>query len=195
MRAACLALLLALAASPTPDAQDAGDPEAVVEAYVDAFEAGDFEGAAELMDPEELRQFVDLLGPLMELSGAPDDAGPVPERAPEAFAWFLETMGGMAPGMTDAMQTADADILGSVAEGDSLVHVVMRTRASVMGIDAEQVSITTTRLREGRWVVALSGDLQTFAQAMGQFGDMFPEDPDGGEGDGMEASPDEDGGP
>ena len=194
MRAAGLALLLALAAAPDAHAQDAAGAEAAVEAYIAAFNDGDFEGAAELMDPVELEQFVALLGPLMELSGAPDNAGPVPQSAPGAFAWFLETMGGMAPGMTDAMQTADADILGSVAEGDSLVHVVMRTRASVMGIDAEQVSITSARRRDGRWVVALSGDLQTFAQTMEQFGDVFSEDPDDDD-DGTMGPPDTDGGP
>ena len=177
MRAALavvFAVALAASAATPPAAQPAGqaEAEAAVRAYTAAVAEGDFEAAAERMDPAELAQFVDLLEPLVALSGAPADAGPVPERAPAAFAWFLETMGGMAPGLTEAMQTTRAEVLGSVAEGDSLVHVVLRTRASVMGLDAEQVSTTTARRRDGRWVVALSGDLRTFSQAMGLFGEI-----------------------
>ena len=172
--AAVFAVALAACAATSPAAQPNGqaEAEAAVRAYTAAFAEGNFEAAAERIDPVELAQFVGLLEPLMALSGAPADAGPVPERAPAAFAWFLETMGGMTPGLTDAMQTTRADVLGSVAEGDSLVHVVVRTRARVMGLDTEGVSTTTARRRDGRWVVALSGDLRTFSQAVGLFGEI-----------------------
>lgn len=192
---ALAALVLTLAACrttrPAGPSPDAAAAQAVVLAYVGAFDAGDFRAAAELMDPVELEQFVGLIGPLMEMQGAPDDAGTPPDDAPGAFAWLMETLGGAVPGLAEGLASAEADLIGSVAEGDSLIHVVMRTRASVMGLDAEQVSITTTRRRGDRWAVALSGDLNTFAQAMRRFGDRdmgedpFEEDEDPGmDGDG-----------
>ena len=184
--AAALALALALAAcaaTPPPSASpDEAAAELVVGAYVDAFNRGDFRGAAALMDPDELEQFVDLVGMMMALPDAPTDAGAVPTDGPDAFVWFLGTMDRLAPGMTDAMRSAEGDVIGSVAEGDSLVHVVLRTRASVMGIDAETVSTTTTRRRDGRWTVALSGDLGTLAQTIRRMVPVPEADPldDGG---------------
>lgn len=190
---ACLTAVLALAlaacgtVAPSADAPspEAAEAQAVVRAYIDAFNAGDVRGAAELMDPVQLAQFVDLMGTMMALDGAPADAGPVPEDDPAAFAWFLDTMSGTAPGLADAMQNADAEILGAVAEGDSLIHVVMRTSTRALGLDMKKVSTTTTRRRDGRWTVALSGDLDTFAQAMRQVGGPFPMEMEDVVGDGV----------
>ena len=165
MRLPALALLLALAGPAL--AQDAATPgaggaEALVGDYVRAFVGGDYVAAARLLDPAELAEFVDLMGALSALdeTGAFDldpDATP-----PEAFAEFLGAITGAVPEMGEAMETLRADVVGSVGEGDSLRHVVVRSRFEMMGTETGAVQLTTARWTGGRWVVTFDAKMRQF---------------------------------
>ena len=162
MRALALAAVLAapLLAAPAL-AQDAATPgapgaEAVVGAYTEAFAAGDHVAAARLLDPVELAEFVDLIAVL-------DGAEPDPDREPaEAFADFLAQLTGAEPRMGEAMETLRATVLGSVAEGDSLRHVVVRSRMEMAGVEAGGVQATTARWDGDRWVVTFDARMRQF---------------------------------
>lgn len=167
MRAALLALAC-LAASAS--AQDAATPgaagaEAVVGAYVEAFATGDFSTAAGALDPVELGEFVGLLGLLSETDDAPfpvdTTAAPV-----EAFAGFLEAIVGLAPEMGDAFDSLQATVLGSVAEGDSLRHVVVRSEVRLFDATVSTVEATTARWTGTRWVVTFDAKMQQFRQML-----------------------------
>ena len=165
MRRPALAVLLALAGPAA--AQDAATPgpggaEAVVADYVAAFGAGDYVGAAELLDPDELAEFVGLMGALsaLEETGAFDldpDATP-----PEAFAEFLEAIAGAVPEMGGVMGTLRADVVGSVAEGDSLRHVVVRSRFERMGAEMGGAQLTTARWTGSEWVITFDARMRQF---------------------------------
>ena len=171
-RLPALALLLALAGPAF--AQDATTPgaggaEALVGDYVRAFAGGDYVAAARLLDPGELAEFVELMGALSALdeTGAFDldpDATP-----PEAFAEFLGAVTGAVPEMGEAMETLRADVVGSVAEvadpargGDSLRHVVVRSRFEMMGAETDAVQLTTARWTGSRWVVTFDAKMRQF---------------------------------
>ena len=171
-RLPALALLLVLAGPAL--AQDATTPgaggaEALVGDYVRAFAGGDYVEAARLLDPAELAEFVDLMGALSALdeTGAFDldpDATP-----PEAFAEFLGAITGAVPEMGEAMETLRADVVGSVAEvvdpargGDSLRHVVVRSRFEMMGAETDAVQLTTARWTGDRWVVTFDAKMRQF---------------------------------
>lgn len=159
------ALLLALAAPAA--AQDAATPgaggaEAVVLDYAQAFGAGDYVAAARLLDPDELAEFMDLMGALsaLDATGAFDvdpDATP-----PEAFAEFLEAITGAEPLMGEALDSMRGHVVGSVAEGDSLRHVVLRSRFEMAGAEVDAPQLTTARWTGDRWVVTFDARMQQF---------------------------------
>lgn len=164
MRLPALALLLLAGPAAAQDAATAGPggAEAVVADYVEAFAAGDHVGAARLLDPDELAEFVDLMSALSALdeTGAFDldpDATP-----PEAFAEFLEAIAGAVPEMGGAMETLRADVVGSVAEGDTLRHVVVRSRFEMMGAEMGGAQLTTARWTGSRWVVTFDARMRQF---------------------------------
>lgn len=195
-----LPALLVLALAGPAVAQDAAPPgaatpgpggaEAVVTDYVEAFAARDYVGAAELLDPDELAEFVSIMTSLSELdeSGAFDlDPSATP---PEAFAEFLEAIAGAVPEMGGAMETLRADVVGSVAEGDSLRHVVVRSRFEMMGAEMGGPQLTTARWTAARWVVAFDARMRQFKAgleaALAAQGGADDDDPtvDDGDGDG-----------
>lgn len=158
-----LAALACLLAAPA-EAQDAGPggAEAVVLDYARAFAAHDYVAAARLIDPDELAAFMGLLADLAALdeTGAFDvdpDAAP-----PEAFAEFLAAIAGAEPLVDEALESARATVVGSVPEGDSLRHVVVRSRFEMMGTETSGVEVTTVRRTDDGWAVTFDARLRQF---------------------------------
>lgn len=156
-----LALLLLAAPLAAQDAA-APDAEAAVAAYVEAFAAADYVAAARLLDPDELAEFMGLMARLSEVGGeglfdVDPDAAP-----PEAFAAFLERVMGAEPLMGEALETIRADVVGSVAEGDTLRHVVVRSRFEVGGAEMGGTQLVTARWTGDRWAVTFDARMQQF---------------------------------
>ena len=172
MRAACLALLAVLAATPLA-AQDTAPAVDAARAYMDAFAAEDWRAAAERVDRDDLAQlqpFVALIGGIA--LDDPDFQGAEPPSDPvDAFAWFMDVMTDELPMLGDMMGTAQGRVLGAVAETDSLVHVVQRSTVDMMGAEVSQVDVVSVRLSpDGAWRVALGGQLDAFSQMSGMLG-------------------------
>jgi hypothetical protein len=157
-----LALLALLAAPASAAAQDPTTPgaagaEATVRAYAEAFVTGEHAAAAELLDPKELAEFVDLMGDL-------DDSGAFRVKPgtsdAQAFAGLLEMMSGAEPLVGGALESLTTTVIGSVPEGDSLRHVVVRSRFEMMGAGLDGVEVTTARWTGDQWVITFDAKMR-----------------------------------
>ena len=187
MRRALAALLL-LSAAPlaaqnaaTPEA---GGAEAVVAEYVRAFATRDYAEAAGHLDPDELAEFAGLLVTLTHQ--AAEDGGPglfsIDPDAPPAdvFADFLASTTRAEPLMDEALESLRASVVGSVAEGDSLRHVVVRSQFDLAGAPTGGVQLTTARWTGSRWVVTFDARMKQFKAQL----DALANGPQEGGGDG-----------
>ncbi len=169
MRLALLAgCLLAVAPCSAQTATTPGAPgaEAVVGAYVDAFAAGQHVKAAGHLDPAELAAFTSLLDRMGKQAGTPlVDVAPGADPA-QVFAAFLRQITGAEPLMGEAFETMRAQVLGSVAEGDSLRHVVVRSAFEMDGVPTGGVQATTARWTGTRWVVTFDERMRQFQRTL-----------------------------
>ena len=72
------------------------------------------------------------------------------------------------PQLKQAMSSAEIDVLGELPEGDTLVHVVVRTSAQALGVGMSEVSVLTTKKHEGAYRVMLSGQIEGLITAIAQ---------------------------
>ena len=123
-----------------------GGAEALVADYVRAFATRDYVAAAGALDPEELAEFAGLLAVLSNQMGGAGTFEVDPDAPPaEVLASFLTSTTQAEPLMGEAMESLRADVVGSVAEGDSLRHVVVRSRFDLAGAPSGGVQLTTAR--------------------------------------------------
>ncbi|TXH67303.1 MAG: hypothetical protein E6Q88_10805 [Lysobacteraceae bacterium] len=151
--------------------KDASPEQVAGEAYA-RMQAGQWEQAAELFDPAALRQFREMMAPLMEAGGG--EAMATMLLGEEATADVVKAMSDaefLGRFMRTVMQRSGAklerqDILGGVAEGQDRIHLVTRTTASAMGIGMTQLEVVTVHQTSQGWRLALSGKLDGMAQAL-----------------------------
>lgn len=173
----CLALvLMAASAQAQPDLTTPGPEgaEAAVQAYIDAFSTGDWEAAGRAIDPDELMVMSELVG----FIAAMDTTGQVIDAAEESdhvllFARFMESMMDAEAMFGDVLSSTRVTLLGSVAEGDSLVHVVGRTTSQMFDTEISGVEVTSARWLGDRWAVLLNAQMRGVTEAIRQMGEMF----------------------
>lgn len=149
-------------------------PEAMVEAMSRAMAAGDWTAAAASFDPQALKDFRALLMPVLERLPADQAeamAASVFSRQSvarlrngsdaEFFAAFMAGMMAMGGGRLEASQ-----VIGSVAEGSDLRHVVVRNRASASGLSMTKMEVVSVRRTPEGWRVLLKGEMKGLAEAM-----------------------------
>lgn len=172
----CCALLLAASTQAQPDLTTPGieGAEAAVRAYIDAFSGGDWEAAGRVIDPNELEVMSELVGFLavMDTTGQMLRGGDDTDNV-LLFAHFMETLMGEESMFGDMVSSIQVMLLGSVADGDSLVHVVGRSTTRMFDSDISNVEVTTARWLGDRWAVLLNAQLRGMTQAMQQMGEMF----------------------
>ena len=164
MRARLPLLALALAAVPAA-AQSATTPgapgaEAAVEAYVAAFAAGDLEAAFAKTDPVQAAEFADLMS---SLTGGEKPSG---ESPPKTLARMFEGVLGASSEVGEALGTLDAGVVGTVLEGDSLAHVVVRSSFSLFGGPLDGVQVTTARWDGRRWWITFGPELAAMRRGL-----------------------------
>ena len=171
------ALLLALFV-PSARAQAVADsPEAVAEAMYARMQAGDMRGVAALFDPAALKEFRGMMAPVVELLADQD----APAEA------FEPLLGKVAPGQLKSASDADffatmlggiigrsgarlesQQVIGSVAEGADLRHVLTRNTTSAMGMTFTKMEVVSLHRVDGAWRVLLNGDIKGMAEVMGR---------------------------
>jgi hypothetical protein len=167
----------ALAQAAAPPAAES--PESVVQRYTAAMKAGDYQKTAELMHPEALEKFRNLLLPLLDVPQGADkeqsalplfrgakDVAAVKKLSPTEF--FASFMGGLIdsePLLKDALGSAGMTPIGSVPEGDVL-HVVCRTSVAVQGVSLSKLEVVSVKRSAGNWRILLSGELEGMAELL-----------------------------
>jgi len=183
MRRLVLCCVLVLGASSAQAQADLTTPgpegaEAAVRAYTSAFATADWEAAGRVIDPAELDVMSDLVAFIVEMDTTDATADLLSDDPDNVriFARFMDTMIGMEPMMADAFASMQFEILGSVAEGDSLVHVVGRSTTEMFGAEIDNVEVTSVRWIGDRWAVKLDEQMRGMTQAMSQFSEMMMDD-------------------
>ncbi|MFZ5638952.1 MAG: hypothetical protein ACOY82_20475 [Pseudomonadota bacterium] len=171
--------LSASAAALTPDMT----PEAVAtEAYA-RMRAGDWAAAAEAFDPEALRGFRGMFQPLLDGKGGDGLAAAffgtgrttaevAKMNDAEFFAGFIRSVAG---GMGGMVSLGEQRVLGGVPEGDNRTHLVVRAHAEAMGLRITQMEVVTLNRTPQGWRLAMSGEMEGFAQMMQKMMNAGPE--------------------
>lgn len=165
-RTLALAALAVLAAG-APHAQSAAGAEAAAQAYADAVAAQDWAAAAALTDSTDLARLADLFDVIAAFAeGEEDPLGLDEVESPQdAFVALMEFVS-QQPMMGDVFGSISVTLLGSVAESDTLVHVLARTQSQMFGSDVSGIEVTTARWDGTRWVVKLKEEMEGMITAM-----------------------------
>lgn len=183
-------VLPALAAELTPETP----PEEVAREAYARMQAADWVAAAETFDPAALKRFRELLMPVLDAVDAAGKGQTAKGHAGAGQAavdpngllmlWVL-----FAPAksieeiraltdrevfariMSNTMSLASArlegqQVIGSVAEGADMVHVVTRNVAKVETMSMTKVEAITLRRTDQGWRLALTGDLEGLAETL-----------------------------
>ena len=177
-----LSLTLLLSCSGGGNTTGGEATEVATKAY-DAFRQADWETYASWMHPDALDRYESILRPAFDAVIQVDSTGNMPEE----FKWFDSTINtegflnmtpkdffafsmaeivAAVPGLGAALQGSQMETIGEIPEGDTLVHVVVRTSAESMGIGMTEVSVLTTRQSEGEYRLMLSGQIESIATAI-----------------------------
>lgn len=171
-RGLALAMLCLAPAAQAQQAVDTTRPEAVVAEMSARMRAGDWAAAAALFDDEALRSFRGMMAPLLASTpeteagfakalGVADIAALAQSTDAEFFAAFMRGLMARSQAKLEAPQ-----ILGGVAEGADVRHVVMRNRVSAMGMSMTKMEVVSLRRRGEAWKVLLSGEIEGMAKAL-----------------------------
>lgn len=143
------------------------------EAYVQAMKDGDYAAMADLMHPASLDEFRRMLDPILDLPRAQEavpqllgvltveDARALPNTA--MFAAFMSFVVNQEPGVAEAMNTANVEIVGRVPEAEDM-HIVIRTTMTVQSVEMRQMDVVTFRPYDGMWRGVLAGNVKALAE-------------------------------
>ena len=158
----------------------AATPEDVIQSYFEKVGREGFGTIAELMHPDELKKFHDMLGPIVSeaLGEAGDDAemfksfaDPTDSKkvATLSDAQFMNTfmawIEALRPDLRSMIKGAKIETLGHVTEGE-LSHVVVRMTMSTQGMSVEQLSVMSIRDFQGTPMMILSGEMKGVAESL-----------------------------
>lgn len=172
---AAIAAALCMAALPATAQQT---PEEVVARYFETFRTGDYAANAAMMDPAALEELKSSMTQLVDLAGA-EPAGELEATfgvstaeelralpAATLYERMLRSTLGRAE-VAEVMASAEMDVIGHVAEGEDLAHVVYRMRMRVGETEVDQVQLAPLRRTADGWRVMLTGSLAGMMQGMG----------------------------
>lgn len=182
-----LLLITILLPAPAP----AATPEERTRAYFDAMKSKNWDDVAAVFHPKAATRFRELMG--------------VAGETPEELSEFLSTVFGMEAdaaqleAMTDSefftmffktvmsqaetygeITFGDLTILGSIPEGDGMIHVLARSRASMGELSTERVEVLSF-IKDGEtWGLDLQAEMEGIAQQMKQAMEMMKAEGAGG---------------
>jgi len=172
----CLALALLLCGQ-LAYAQTASD--AAVK-YYDTLKRKDYEAVAAMYLPAALAEFRKSMGfvnqfPEDEQDGFyatffGTDAGKesiAKLSDAQFFAKFLAAQAsGLEAGTEEGLKLGDGKVVGEVAEGANVAHVVTRSKGKVGDADIESLRVLSFTKSNGAWRAMLSGDLKAIPQQL-----------------------------
>lgn len=148
---------------------------AVQEQYMAAMRAGDWAVTAEVMHPDALARFREMLAPLLQMAATNGESMPGLGDDPAAtlagmddaafYAWFLGMLTGMQPGLAEAMAGAGTDVKGVLFDSEE-AFLVYEMSVGMEGISVDKLAVTPFVRTEDGWGMKLTGEMEGIAQAM-----------------------------
>ena len=183
----CIGVLV-LAASCSTDGGGGGvtgEASEVAKDAHDAYRSTDWATYASWLHPDGLSRYESILRPMVESTIQVDSTGQVAEEfqwlgtpantqefmnmsPSEFFSFSMSEIMTAIPALKQAMGSATIDILGEMNEGDTLVHVIVRTSAEAMGLGMSEVSVLTTKKYEDAYRLMLPGQIEGLITAIAQ---------------------------
>ena len=154
-------------------------PEEVATSYFEKIKSGGLNTVAELMHPDELRKFLDMMTPIVQ-------EGLASEREKRTFRTFedpknggkmrnlddsqfmnvsMEWLESLQPGLTAMLKNATVEALGHVREND-INHVVLRMKMKNEGVEAEKLSVVSVKDYRGVPKMILTGEMKGIAESL-----------------------------
>jgi hypothetical protein len=158
---------------------EAGTPEEIVSDLFDAMTENRMDDYADLMHPAALTDFRETFTPFFEMACENMGNTGIRELFPDVEdcetlmgmndrVFFSTVLGGvmdLVPAMAGWLRSAEAEILGSVPEGNDSVHVVARMTMDIAGTSVSKVTVISVARYETGWRALLSGDIENLARA------------------------------
>lgn len=155
-------------------AQAQATPEAAVKAYMALLQKEKINEFVAVMHPDALADFKKMMMPVVKLAVAKKKEAKVmglfkgvktaaqleKMPPPQVFAAFYKGLLAVMPSLTQALAGSKMEVLGHVAEGKDLAHVVYRTTMSLGQVKAVKVDVVSCRLYKGKWMILLSSNLE-----------------------------------
>lgn len=167
-------MLAARAGAQTPIAEQTATPESTAEHFLGAVRAIRWSDARNLLHPDALARFHELVRAMVELDptgeartflSGEDSAGFAALDAPEVFERAIGTMVDSMPGFMHALFDHDDEVMGHVAESRDTAHVVYRTTPRISGGVSEVQVMQLARTLDG-WRVLWSDELEALDGAL-----------------------------
>ncbi len=169
----CLFLCLPALAQATEET-----PEAVAKAYIAASTASDWSKATSYLDPEALVSFKRMFGEIMkldkkneagkELFGLKNNAEFEQLSGEQVFTKIMEILLASVPQLKQMLSGAQNTIIGQVAEGSDIVHIVYRMNLKIENAPISKVEVMTLKKVGSSWRLQLSGEMEGAITAMAQ---------------------------
>ena len=156
-------------------------PTSVVQHSIEAGQRLDFKAFVSYVHPAELDAFKAILWDVLEQAAAKDTLGAADEwmnalglhvengalvdvPSDSFMVHFMTFVTTANPTLAELMKTSTFEIIGQVAEGDSLIHVVTRVKASVGEMTSTQMDVETLRRYNDGWRLTLRGQMEGLAE-------------------------------
>lgn len=155
-------------------------PEMVAEKALRALKEDRISDFAGTMHPDALAQ---LKAMLLSVAGAADQQGQADEilalfdgirtldelrKLDDAafFISFFKAMMEQRPEIKNALRGMSLKVIGHVAEGDGVVHVVYRGTVSTEGLTITKMAVMSLKSTESGWGMLLTGDIENMANML-----------------------------
>ena len=165
--------------APAP-AQAAGSPRAVAQRVLNALSSRDAAAFARDVHPQEMANFREGLLPMLRQAAAANKQAEVVRFFPGAKSvaeieklsverFFIGYLQGVFQRMEAAGNVRLTNtVLGEVAEGDTLSHIVYRARITQGRNERVDMAVLTLKKSPGGWKIFLPGDFTAMGRAANQ---------------------------
>ncbi len=151
-------------------------PEAVAKSYMDASVAGDWAKAASYMHPDALASLKRVFGEMMKMDKTNEagkqlfglksnsEFGSLSDS--EVFIRVFTGLTTAIPQMKEAVSMSHSTIIGSVAEGAEISHIVYRMETQMFGGKFSKLAVISLKKMDTTWRALLTGDLEGMITAI-----------------------------
>lgn len=151
-------------------AQSSETPESVAKAYFAAMKAGDWAKCAGFMHPEALasmkRAFTAVVnadkseGAARKIFGVKSNADFEKLTDAAVFERLMDFIVSAVPEMKTALAASTNTVLGQVAEGQDVIHIVYRTQLKLGQAEVSQVELISLKKSGTIWRALLTADME-----------------------------------